>query len=295
MNAKKISQRLATFAFKRLQKWFISKSPERAEEAGAKLGQLVWKLSKKHRLRALDNLERAFPEKTHEEHLEIGVGVLEHFGRVMADFVRAPVRTNQEVLDTVTVEGIEHLERALAKGKGVLLISGHIGNWERMGHWAAARGYPVSVVARDANDPEMNDLVLKLRETAGMKVISRGDAMQPIAERLKKNEMVGIMPDQNSEEIFVPFFGHLCGTVKGPSVIARRYGAALIPVYYMRSGPNKYRLIIEPPLTPEEGYDKVEGLTRAINTSLERMIRQYPDQYLWIHNRWKSAKKRGLV
>jgi Kdo2-lipid IVA lauroyltransferase/acyltransferase len=295
VSAKRVVQRLATGAFKRLQKWFCAKTAVQAEEAGAKLGRLVWRLSKKHRQRALENLERAFPDQTPEWHNEVGRGVLEHFGRVMADFVRAEVRTNQEVLDTVTVEGYENLEAALAKGKGVLLISGHIGNWERMGHWVSAKGYPVSVVARNANDPEMNEIVLRLRNQAGMDVIPRGDAIEPVRDRLAKNELVGLLPDQNSEEIFVPFFGHPCGTVKGPAVISRRYRAPLIPIYYMRAGPNQYHLIIEPALEPEPGYDQIEGLTRAINTSLERAIRRYPDQYLWIHNRWKSAKKRGLV
>lgn len=282
-------------AFKRLQKWFIRKTPEKAEEAGARLGRLVWRLSGKHRQRALENLQRAFPEKSSEEHLALGRGVLEHFGRVMADFVRTPVRTNEEVLATATVDGYENLLSALALGKGVLLISGHVGNWERMGHWLAAKGHAVSAVARDANDPEMNAIILELREATGMQIISRGDAIQPIIEALAKGTLVGITPDQNSEEIFVPFFGHPCGTVKGPAVLARRTGAPLVPVYFMRSGPNKYRFVIRPPLAPEEGYSIIEGYTRAINTSLEGIVREYPDQYLWIHNRWKSAKKRGLV
>lgn len=295
MTGKQIGQRLATWAFKRLQAWMIKKTPIEAEESGAKLGRLAFKLSKKHRERGLENIRRAFPEMTPEQQLETTKGVLEHFGRVMADFVRAPVRTSEEVLASIEAEGVEHLENAMAAGKGVILIGGHFGNWERLAHWVSAKGYVVSVVARDANDPEMNQLVIGLREAAGVTVISRGDSIGPIMELLGRNEMIGLLPDQNSEEIFVPFFGVPCGTVKGPAVISRRTGAPCIPIYCPRVGPDRYKMIIEPPLQPEEGFGTVEGLTRAVNHSLENIIRRYPDQYLWIHNRWKSAKKRGLV
>lgn len=292
---KRLGQRAATGAFKRLQRWLSKKTPEGAEEAGARLGRLVWRVSRKHRERALENLGRAFPEKTPEERVRLGKGVLEHFGRVMADFVRAPIRTNEQVLNSCEVAGVENLRNALAEGRGILLISGHFGNWERLAHWLSASGYVTSVVARDANDPEMNAIVLGLRQAAGVSVISRGDAIQPIMEALKRNEIVGILPDQNSEEIFVPFFGVPCGTVKGPAVIARRSGAVIVPAYCLRIGKNRFRVVFEEPLEPEPGFDKVEGLTRAINRSLEDRIRDYPEQYLWIHNRWKSAKRRGLV
>lgn len=295
MNTKQIGQRLATSALKKLQKWFMKKSPEGAEASGAKLGRLIFRVSKKHRERALENVRRAFPEKSAEEQTNISRQVLEHFGRVMADFVRAPIRTNAEVLGSMTIEGFEHLEKAQANGKGTIVISGHFGNWERMAQALVAKGLTTSVVARDANDPEMNQLVLDLRHAGGVSVISRGDAIKPIVDALKRNEVVGILPDQNSEEIFVPFFDVPCGTVKGPAVISKRTGAPIIPIYCARTGPNRYRFIIQPPLQPEEGFDFVEGMTRAINHSLEGIIREYPDQYLWIHNRWKSAKRRGLA
>jgi len=294
VNGKRIGQRLATFAFKRLQRWLIKKTPEKAEMSGAKLGRMVWKLSKKHRERALENLERAFPEYDEAKRNEVGRGVLEHFGRVMADFVRAPARTNQEVLATTEEIRTELIDEALSEGRGMLLISGHFGNWERLAHWFSAKGYKLTIVVRDANDPELNQLVLDLRHAAGIGVISRGDAIQPIYEALGRNEIIGILPDQNSEEIFIPFFGKPCGTVKGPAVIARRRKAPVVAVYCPRIGVNRYQAFAER-IEPLEGYEPIEGMTRAINLSLENAIRKHPEQYLWIHNRWKSAKKRGLV
>ncbi|MEQ1820887.1 MAG: lysophospholipid acyltransferase family protein [Fimbriimonadaceae bacterium] len=295
MNAKKLGNKLGAWAFVRLQKWMERKSPLQAEISGAKLGRFAFKLSKRHRARALENLTRAFPEMAASERLKVAQGVLEHFGRVMADFLRSNVRSNEEALASTEVVGREHFDEALKLGRGILLVSGHFGNWERMSHWISASGYPVSVVARDANDPEMNKLVVELRNACGAKVISRGDAVRPILERLRGNELVGILPDQNSGEIFVPFFGHLCGTVKGPGTLALRTKSPVIPVYCVRVGPARYQMVICPPLEPEPGFEPIEGMTRAINRSLEEQIRRYPEQYLWIHNRWKSAKAQGLI
>jgi KDO2-lipid IV(A) lauroyltransferase len=238
---------------------------------------------------------RAFPEKSASEQEEIAEGVLLHFGRVMADFMRARKRTNEEVLASMTIEGIEHFEAARSAGKGALVVTAHFGNWERMAHAISALGYKLHVIARDANDPAMNDLVADLRRSSGVGLISRGEAALPTLKALKRNEFVGLLPDQNSDELFVPFFGVPCGTVTGPAVLSQRSGAPLIPIYCVRLGVGKYHFRIEPPLEPEPGFEPIEGMTRSVNRSLENAIRQHPEQYLWIHNRWKSAKRSGLV
>lgn len=289
------TSKLGGWAFVRLQRWLGRKDAAGAERIGERLGKLAYRVSRKHRERALENLKRAFPEATPEQRARWAEGVLIHFGRVMSDFMRAASRSQKEVLDSIEAEGIEQFDIGLAKGKGVILITAHFGNWERMANYIALLGYKLNVVARDANDPDMNSLVGQLREAAGVEVISRGNAARAILTKLRKNEMVGILPDQNSDEIFVPFFGVPCGTVQGPAVLSTRSGAPIIPIYCARVGVGKYRMWVEPPIEPEPGFEPIEGLTRAINASLEAAIRQYPDQYLWIHNRWKSAKARGLV
>ena len=240
-------------------------------------------------------MNRAFPEKTATEREKIARGVLVHFGRVMADFMRARKRTNEEVLESLTIEGIEHLEAARDAGKGALVVTAHFGNWERMAHAISALGFKLHVIARDATHPVMNDLVADLRRSSGVALISRGAAALPTLKALKRNEFVGLLPDQNSDELYVPFFGVPCGTVTGPAVLSQRSGSPLIPIYCARLGVGKYHFWIEPPLEPEPGFEPIEGMTRAVNKSLENAIRKYPDQYLWIHNRWKSAKKQGLV
>ncbi len=293
--SQRLGSRLGAAGFVRLQKWLEGMSAEKAERIGARLGRWAFGASKKHRAIALENLARAFPEKSVAEREQIARGVLVHFGRVMSDFMRGRKRSKEELFATTTIEGIEHLDNALAAGKGMMIVSAHFGNWERIGHAVSALGYTVHIIARDVKDPAMNALVDELRKAAGVHLISRGNAAMPTLKVLKRNEIVGILPDQNSDELFVPFFGQPCGTVTGPAVLSQRSGAPLVPVYCVRVGVGKYRFWIEPPLVAEEGYEPVEGMTRAVNASLERAIRQFPEQYLWIHNRWKSAKRRGLV
>jgi KDO2-lipid IV(A) lauroyltransferase len=292
---KKIEGKVGAWSFIRLQRWMERKDALQAERIGARLGRLIFKVSKKHRRRALSNLELAMPELSENERMRIAKGVFEHFGMVGTDFMRTRKRTDEEVLQSVTMEGFEHVEHALSLGKGVLVITGHFGNWERMGQYARANGFLMNVVARDADDSTMNRMMFDLRNTAGLNVISRGNAARTMLSLLKENQLVAVLPDQNSSEIFVPFFGKPCGTVQGPGVLHLRTGAPLLPVYCPRVGPAKYRLIIRPPIEPVPGFEGPEGYTRAINESLEEVIREYPEQWLWLHDRWKSARRRGLV
>jgi KDO2-lipid IV(A) lauroyltransferase len=230
-----------------------------------------------------------------DERRELARRVFEHFGIVAVDFLRVKVRTPQE-WDEMTHEGMEHLERALALGKGVIAITGHFGNWERLPTFLARRGIAGMVVARDSDDQEMTEFVNEFRAHGGWGVIPRGNSTRPILQALKSNQLVGILPDQNSSETFLPFFGHPCGTVLGPGVLAERSGAPVVPLWCVRVGPGRYHVIVEAPLEPT-GPSGVRGeaMARAINLALEGIIRRYPEQWLWFHNRWKSARQRGLI
>ena len=294
---RKIEGRLGANALRYFRSRFENMSPERAEEAGRKLGHRIYRVSKKHRERAMWNLKLAFPEKTDSERKAIAIGCFEHFGVFGSDFLRARLRSADDLQATMSFEGLEHMHAARELGKGVVLISGHFGNWERMSAWLGVQGFKLSVVARDTHNEDMNRVVTELRSLTGTEVIPRGNAARPMIEALRRNELVGILPDQNTDEIFIPFFGHACGTVLGPGVIAERTGAPVVPTWCIWEGPNRYRMIIEAPLVPEpvEGGVKGEGIMRAINASLERIIRQYPEQWLWFHDRWRSARQRGLI
>lgn len=296
LSRRDLESRLGAFAFTRAQRWLVRKSPDQAERIGERLGRLIWKASKKHRRRALDNLAMVFPDLSAPERERLGRKVFEHFGRVTADFLASPRRTKEDLEASMTIEGIEHLDEALARGKGVVMITGHFGNWERLAAWLSTQGYTITVVQRDVRDSSLNQMVQRLREGPGTKVIGRGDAARPIIERLRNNELIGILPDQNSDEIFLPFFGKPAGTVLGPGVISERTGAPVVCCWCIWEGAGRYRMIVEPILEPEPGYStKGEGTMRAIHRSLEAVVRQHPEQWLWFHDRWKSARRKGLL
>lgn len=296
LTRREIESRLGAFAFTRAQRYLLRKKPDQAEQIGARFGRAIYRASRKHRERALSNLRLVFPEMTAEAREGLARETFEHFGRVTADFLVSEGRTRAEYDSQTVIEGREHLDQALAQGKGIILITGHFGNWERIGAWLSLHDYPVTVVQRDTRSTRLNQMVQSLRESPGTRVIGRGDAARPLLQRLRQNQLIGILPDQNSDEIYVPFFGKPAGTVLGPGVLAERTGAPVLPCWCVREGFGRYRMIFEAPLEPEPGYDvKGEGYIRAINAALERIIRRHPEQWLWFHDRWKNARRKGLL
>lgn len=292
---KQILGRVAVWAFDQVHKLFLTRDVAVAERRGARLGMLMYRFDKKHRERTYANLKMAFPDWTEDRYKEVAEGVFRHYGRVMGDFLRTPMRTVEELTNGTEVHGMENFERAESLGKGVIFVTGHIGNFERFGHYCTSRGVKLTVVARDANQSEMQERIGSLRAKAGMEVVSRGEAARPIMSKLRKKEVIGILPDQNAGEAFVPFFGHLCGTVLGPAVIHQRTGAPIVPAYCVRTGVGQYRVLIQEPIDFENVEKDATALMAAINASLESVIRDYPEQWLWMHDRWKSARQRGLI
>lgn len=281
-------------AFGALESRFRAKSAESAERAGARLGRLFYRLSKKHRNRALGNLRLAMPELGEAEREKIALGVFEHFGRIAGDFLRSMERSEKEVLASIEVEERGARLEDLKDPRGVIAMTAHFGNWERLAHWYSLTVREITVVARDANDAAMNDQVLRIRQHSGVNVVSRGTSTRSLVRLLRGGGSIGILPDQNSEEAYLPFFGKPCGTVLGPAKLCRMTGAPIVTLYCARIGPAKYKLILGEKIVAEEGLDDQAIMTLA-NASLEKIIREFPEQWLWIHDRWKSARYKGLL
>lgn len=273
----------------------VWKSPAAAARSGKRLGRFLYKIGKKQRERTIANLALAFPEMSEAERLALAKKTFEHWGTVAVDFVRYDTITDEECLARTEVRGIEHLERALAAGNGAVLVAGHFGSWEWSGRWFRGRGQKLYAVVRDANQPSVNQIVEDARTASGLTTISRGNAAKELLRRLKENQLVVTLADQNTDEVFVPFFGKPCGTVLGPAVMSRRSKAPLIPCFASRD-PAKFVMEFGTPLEPLPGYEsEIVGLTAALNQKLESAIRERPEQYLWLHDRWKSARQRGLL
>lgn len=263
---------------------------------GERFGRLIPKVLKSRKRRAEANLALAFPDMGAEERDAMVVRIFEHFGRAGADFLVSEGRTKADIEATMEFEGVHHLDEALARGKGVMFVSGHIGNWERSSSWLSLSGYPLTAIARDANQEGVNQLVNHIRQSSGTKIVPRGDAARSVLGCLKRNELVAILADQNAEEVFIPFFGHLAGTVLGPGVLAARTGATVVPAYCVYAGDGRWKCVFDAPIEALEGYEtNGEGMMRAIHLWLEGVIREYPDQWLWFHDRWRNARERGLL
>lgn len=293
---KKLLDGVGGRAMAAFQRSLERKTPEQIERTGVKLGRLFYTLGKKRRHRAISNLELAMPQLSEADRHLIAKRVFEHFGRTTTDFLASRNRTQEELQASINVVGISHLHEALARGKGVIMVGGHIGNWERASSWISYNGHPLSVVIRDADQSDVNQLVNSLRTKSGTRIIPRGNAAKPILERLRANQIVGILSDQNAEDIFLPFFGHPAGTNLGVGVIHERTNASILPGTCLYIGPNQYELKFYPLLVPQEGYSiKGEGLLRAINFWLESVITEHPEQWLWFHDRWRNAREAGLL
>ena len=293
---KKTKSALISHALRSIRKKTASQSVQDAEKMGESFGRLVFYLSKKRREIALSNLALAFPDLTPQQRSTLAKKNFEHFGKMLGDFFKSEHQTKEELDQSIKVFGVEHLKSALSLNKGCLMITGHIGNWERSSAWLSSHDYPLSVVAQKLNHPKLNEMVCRLREKNGTRVILRGNSIRAILEGLKNKELIGLLPDQSSDEIFLPFFGKPCGSTLGPGVIASRTKAPVVPCWCIWKAAGQYHLIFEPALEPEaDEAIKGEEITRLIHAALEQKIREYPDQWLWFHDRWKSARKRGLL
>ncbi len=289
--SKEAVKKIGGVLFSLAQKGFAGKPIEVAERRGERLGLLLFKHSRKHRERCLSNLALAFPEWSEERRLEVAYGVFRHFGRVAADFLRAESLPERELLDSISVEGQDVFDEAAKTG--AILVTGHFGNWERMARYMTLQGYALTVVVRDADDAGLNSQMRRIRESAGLGVVSRGNAARELIRILRNKGFVAMLPDQNADEAFIEFFGQPAGTVLGPAVIAQRTGKPIVPAYCVRVGPGKYRTVVKPPLEAPEGDDSPEAMMQAYYRFLEEAIREYPEQWLWFHDRWKSARRRN--
>ena len=233
-------------------------------------------------------------ELTAKERKRIRRNCTINVSKTMLELMKLQWMSAEELLSLVELNGVEHIDNALAKGNGVIMVTAHYGNWEWGGACAAAMGYPTSVIARDANDPLTRELVNKARESKGIRVFGRSDVRE-LLRALKNNEMVAILPDQHAKDapVRVKFLGRVADTASGPATLAMRTGAAVIPAFVTREPGDHLVAEILPPVemqdTGNREADILENVQR-INDVLGDQIRKHPDQWLWLHDRWKAER-----
>lgn len=239
---------------------------------------------------AMRNLELALPESGDEQRARIVEGCWVSLARVVSTLAQFPDLNVSNISGLIRYDGFEHFERAKARGRGVLFATAHLGNWELSAFAHALLAEPMSIVVRPLDNPLLDERATRYRTMSGNRVIGRGkDFLRPLVGALQRNEAVGILIDQNvtaDRGVFVDFFGMKACVDAGLARLAARTGAAVIPGYALWSeAERRYVLTFQPEV--EITGDALAD-TQAIHARLERAIRRDPDQWLWIHRRWKT-------
>jgi KDO2-lipid IV(A) lauroyltransferase len=220
-------------------------------------------------------------------------GAYESIGRTFIETAVLPGASREDILARFeTVDGWAHLDAALAHGKGVIVVTGHLGNWELGGAYLAARGVPIDVVARGMANPLMEAYATSTRREIGMEVVHDQQAVRQTPRALREGHVVAMVSDHDAlglASTFVPFFGRPAKTPRGPAVFALRLGVPLLFITPVRAPSGRYALRIEPVPVAETGDREadVDAIVLTYTRILERYIREYPAQYFWQHRRWR--------
>lgn len=262
----------------------------RAPRAAAAALRLLDRALPRLRRVANRNLDLALPQLTPPDRAAIIDGSFQSLARVLALLARFPAIDKFNVHSLIRYEGFEHFEAAKRAGRGVLFATAHLGNWEFSAFAHALMAEPMSFVVRPMDNPILDELATRYRTLSGNRLIGRGkDFLRPLLEALRRNEAVGVLIDQNvtpDRGIFIDFFGRPACVDSGFARLAARTGAAVIPGYALWSKEeSRYILHFDPPV-PITG--DLQADTQAIHARLESAIRRHPDQWLWIHRRWKT-------
>lgn len=266
-----------------------------ARHMGAAIGAIVYHCVPRLRSVGRRNLQLAFPEKSSQERKHILRGMYRSLGWQLAEFCQMPRYTLDDANQFIRYEGLENYLAAQKRGHGVLVLTGHLGAWELSSFYHSLAGYPMSMVIRRLDNPYVDALVNHIRCLHGNRVLHKDDFARGLIGSMRAGETVGILMDTNMtppQGLFVNFFGHAACTGSGMARIALRTGAAVVPGFLLwHADEKKYVLHFLPPLElTNTGNDEVDAQanTQIFTKALEDIIRRYPEQWLWVHRRWKT-------
>lgn len=259
------------------------------------LGRLAFACGGRRVGYTLTNLRIAFPELDPQERRAIGRRSFENTVRSIVDVLRADGWSREDLHRHVEIAGLEHMQGALARGRGALLLTLHLGSFE-LAPWAIGlAGVPLTVVGRALSNPFLESRLSAARRRGGAELIDRTNGASRMLRALRKGRVIGLLIDLYSRRargIFVPLFGARCSTTPGLAVLALRAGAPVVPFYIVRDGPEHHRGVFLPELQFKPSGDRqqdVADLTALCNETLERVIRRYPEQWIWAHRRFRKS------
>ena len=266
-----------------------------ARAIGAGIGAIAFRELGRLRQVGTRNLELAFPEMTAADREEILRSEYRNLGFLLAEFCKMPTYTPESASRFIRYEGLENYLTARERGKGVLVLTGHLGAWELSSFYHSLMGMPMGMVIRRLDNPLVDAFVNRVRCLHGNRVIHKDDFARGLISSMREGETVGILMDTNMtppQGVFVPFFGVEACTASGMARIAARTGAAVVPGFLLwEETEGRYVLRfgkeVEVVDTGDAEQDAVTN-TAAFTAAIERYIRGYPEQWLWLHRRWKT-------
>ncbi len=266
-----------------------------ARGIGSAIGGLAYRLLSRLRRTGMRNLEMAYPEWTTERRDRTLRGVYRRLGQQLAEFCLMPHYTAERASEFIRYRGLEHYLAAKERGKGVLVLTGHLGAWELSSFYHSLVGYPMGMVIRRLDNPLVDEYVNRIRCMHGNRVLHKDDFARGLIGAMRAGETVGILMDTNMtppQGLFVPFFGVEACTAAGMARIALKTDAAVLPGFLVwEESQQGYALRfgerLEPIRTGDNEADVLAN-TAHFTAVIERYIREYPDQWLWMHRRWKT-------
>lgn len=260
------------------------------------MSRLAYHLLHKHKLIALHNLTRAFPEKSFDEILQIIKSSYESFAILFAEFLHIFYLDKKTLPNWVSVKGLEHYEKACREGRGVLLFTAHFGNWEMGNAALAILSTPPFFMARTLDSPLLEAVSTSARAALGIGNLHKENAMRMLLPLLRKGKAIILLIDQNvaaKEGVFVNFFGRPACATTGVALMAMHTGATVLPIFTTRMPDGRYLTEIGPPVetlnTGNRDQDVLAN-TQNYNSVIEDHVRKYPGQWLWLHQRWKTKR-----
>ncbi len=273
------------------ERFFQSFSRHRAFQLGEHLGFALSLLLKKRDQLVINNMRRSFPEKNVKELRVLSNHVWRNLGRTAVEFTRMDEMTSKNYMDYVDFEGEKVVKAASNQGKGIIFVAFHMTNWEYTGYLTSLHFGPVMAVARPMKNPWVDRWVQSKRKAGGTDIILHRNAVKECLRALKLQKYVAILVDQNLYQggVFVDFFGRPAATTTLPALLNDRTGAPVLIGYSLRDGDRFKNIYIGPLDFPSIDNPKERLLvhTQIINNELEKIIREHPDQWFWVHNRWK--------
>jgi KDO2-lipid IV(A) lauroyltransferase len=261
---------------------------------GAVIGEVAYRLDRKHTAVALSNLKVAFGDGAREtERRRIARACWHHYGRITAEAAAFPRLRPADIGTRIRYEGLDALKAAYAQGKGVLVISGHFGHWELTAYMQGFLGCPMLMITRSMENPRLEEMLARVRRGSGNVVCGKDRAVRELVRALASGMGVAVMIDQDARGsgIFVPFFGRPASTIPTVGMMHLRTGAPVVATFSYPERDGGWRIVYEPMTFPNLSGDRnadVRRITAETTALLERRIRERPELWMWMHRRFKT-------